>query len=96
MSKIAMIASLALVAPVDSPINLSGPWRPRTAEVAVETFPSTPVNLTKTSPVVWKPAPEDESLFDLIPTETRAQTELIPTVWQARTVVANQPPATQR
>jgi hypothetical protein len=88
MSKIAVLASLALVAPTGGAIIPSSPWRSRTLEVVVETFPSTNAEPTRPNHVLWRPGPEDESTFGFIPTDAGAKTELIPTTWNAHTVIA--------
>ena len=92
MSRLAVLASLMLVAQHDSAIGNVRPRRILPHEFAAETFPGTPTGPAGPIPVVHHSFADHESQFGLIPTDAQARTELIPTTWQAQTVLVKNSP----
>ncbi|HEY3967801.1 MAG TPA: hypothetical protein VGM05_24780 [Planctomycetaceae bacterium] len=90
MSRIALIASLALATSRGAAPLVNRPLPQREPQFVTETFPDaagSPVNM---SAILWRPSPADESPFGLIPTESSVQPQLLPGSWDVDTVLAEQ------
>ena len=91
MSRLAVLASLMLVAQHESALRTFRPRRPLPQEFVVETFPATLV-APQPRPIalVRHQANEHAAQFGLIPTDVSVHTKLLPTTWNAKTVLVDQ------
>jgi hypothetical protein len=89
MSRIAIIASMAVATHRDAPAHVNRPLPRREPQFAAETFPGTVASPTESRTVLWHPRAGDEGPFGLIPTEWTVQPQLLPMNWEVETLFAS-------
>ncbi len=89
MSRIALIASLALATSRGTAPLVNRPVPRREPQFVAETFPGAVGNLANAHAIFWQPSSADESPFGLIPTESAVQPQFLPGSWDVDTVFAS-------